>query len=178
MDCPSWMMNQEKYEQIGRSAGVPTHCPLYGNGCPVSENQHPDNSGSIIEALIRTDVFSGVCPEILSEFKSKWSQDFPRHYLDCPQFSYWWWNRSNGIPKSPKNIGRSPISKNLRYKILVRDNFTCQYCGAKQPEVKLEVDHRIPVSKGGTNDPDNLVTACFDCNRGKRDLLLEPDQRQ
>ena len=43
----------------------------------------------------------------------------------------------------------------------------CQYCGAAGPKVELEVDHKIPVSRGGTDDIDNLTTACFKCNRGK-----------
>jgi hypothetical protein len=33
--------------------------------------------------------------------------------------------------------------------------------------VTLEVDHIIPVVSGGKNTEDNLITACFDCNRGK-----------
>ncbi len=55
----------------------------------------------------------------------------------------------------------------LRYKILKRDRRTCQSCGARAPEVELEVDHKIPVSKGGLDDESNLITKCKDCNRGK-----------
>jgi len=58
----------------------------------------------------------------------------------------------------------------LRWKILQRDNFTCQYCGQSAPNVKLEVDHKVPIADGGTNDEDNLVTACYACNRGKNGL--------
>lgn len=54
-----------------------------------------------------------------------------------------------------------------------RDNFTCQYCGAHGAGVVLEVDHIIPISKGGTSDMDNLITACLDCNRGKGSDLIE-----
>ena len=54
-----------------------------------------------------------------------------------------------------------------RYDILKRDNFTCQYCGRKAPEVVLEIDHIIPVSKGGTDAPSNLKTVCRECNRQK-----------
>ena len=36
----------------------------------------------------------------------------------------------------------------------------------------LEIDHVHPVAEGGTNDMDNLVTACWDCNRGKGARLL------
>lgn len=62
---------------------------------------------------------------------------------------------------------RQPISKRLRFDIFKRDEFTCQYCGRKPPAVLLEVDHVISVSEGGGNDDHNLVTSCFDCNRGK-----------
>lgn len=63
--------------------------------------------------------------------------------------------------------GRKAFSKQERFQIFERDNFTCQYCGRKPPEVQLEVDHIVPLAKGGTNDERNLITACRDCNRGK-----------
>jgi len=83
-----------------------------------------------------------------------------------------------GIP--PKRIYKSSIQPKrintylkLRFKILNRDNFTCQYCGRTPSDgIKLEVDHILPVSKGGKANPDNLITTCFDCNRGKKDFLL------
>lgn len=59
-----------------------------------------------------------------------------------------------------------------RFAVLERDGFTCQYCGARPPAVVIEVDHVHPVSKGGTDDQDNLVTACYECNHGKRDQEL------
>lgn len=55
----------------------------------------------------------------------------------------------------------------LRFHILRRDNYTCQYCGAKAPDTALHVDHVVSVFEGGTNDPDNLITACVRCNIGK-----------
>lgn len=59
------------------------------------------------------------------------------------------------------------VSKRLRYEILRRDNHACRYCGAAAPKVKLNVDHVIPQSLGGSDKPDNLVTSCTDCNAGK-----------
>lgn len=59
------------------------------------------------------------------------------------------------------------VSKRLRYEILRRDNYACRYCGAKAPDVHLTVDHVIPTALGGRDDPENLVTACVDCNTGK-----------
>lgn len=58
----------------------------------------------------------------------------------------------------------------LRYEVLMRDNFTCQYCGQYAPNVRLEVNHIVPVVEGGTDDPSNLVTSCYACNRGKEGL--------
>lgn len=62
--------------------------------------------------------------------------------------------------------------KTSRYEIMSRDNFHCCICGrGAEDGVKLEVDHRYPKSKGGTDNPENLWTLCFDCNRGKRDKV-------
>lgn len=68
---------------------------------------------------------------------------------------------------------RVGISKKTRFDVFKRDQFQCAYCGAHPSEtVLLEVDHIHPVAEGGTNDIDNLVTACWDCNRGKGVGLL------
>lgn len=67
---------------------------------------------------------------------------------------------------------REGISKKLRFEVFKRDSFTCQYCGAKAPDVILEVDHIKPVAKNGSSDILNLITACKDCNSGKSDREL------
>lgn len=58
-------------------------------------------------------------------------------------------------------------SLRLRFAILERDAFTCRYCGRKAPDVELHVDHVVAIARGGTNEPENLVTSCADCNLGK-----------
>lgn len=67
---------------------------------------------------------------------------------------------------------RKALSKSKRFEIFKRDGFTCQYCGSQPPDVILEVDHIHPVADGGDNDDMNLITACYDCNRGKRAKIL------
>jgi hypothetical protein len=62
---------------------------------------------------------------------------------------------------------RENLPPGLRFKILVRDNFRCVYCGKTKDEERIDVDHVIPVASGGTNDPGNLVAACWTCNIGK-----------
>lgn len=53
----------------------------------------------------------------------------------------------------------------IRSRIFARDGYTCTYCGAHG--VRLECDHRTPRSRGGSDEDDNLTTACASCNRRK-----------
>jgi len=71
---------------------------------------------------------------------------------------------------------RKKLSDATRFDVLERDGFTCQYCGKSAPEVVLEVDHITPVARGGTNEIDNLIAACEQCNGGKsaRQLTHNP----
>lgn len=65
---------------------------------------------------------------------------------------------------------RALMTSSLRKKILARDGFKCRSCGANikdEPNLLLEVDHIIPVSKGGMTTEDNLQTLCWRCNRSK-----------
>lgn len=62
------------------------------------------------------------------------------------------------------------VSKRLRFEILRRDEHKCKHCGRTPPEVVLEVDHVVPVTLGGSDDPSNLVAACRDCNGGKSSI--------
>lgn len=65
---------------------------------------------------------------------------------------------------------RALMTSKLRQKIKERDGFTCKKCGAsvqKEPNLLLEIDHIIPVSKGGLTVEENLQTLCWRCNRRK-----------
>lgn len=70
---------------------------------------------------------------------------------------------------------RKAISKRMRFEVLKRDSFTCQYCGKQPPDTVLHLDHIKPVSKGGKNTILNLVTSCVDCNLGKSNVELSDD---
>lgn len=65
---------------------------------------------------------------------------------------------------------RALMTAKLRTSIKSRDNHTCRYCAvsvADEPHLLLEVDHIVPVSRGGLSTPDNLQTLCWRCNRSK-----------
>ena len=70
---------------------------------------------------------------------------------------------------------RTLMTKKLRESIKARDNFTCCNCGNSthvEPNLLLEIDHIIPVSKGGRTEEDNLQTLCWKCNRSKGDKII------
>lgn len=66
----------------------------------------------------------------------------------------------------------APISKSVRFEVFKRDEFTCRYCGRSTPDVTLHVDHVLALANGGTDDMENLVTSCLECNLGKSDRPL------
>lgn len=84
---------------------------------------------------------------------------------------------TSAIPVKAPQIRRN-IDNKLRYAVLQRDNSTCQRCGANprnKPDVKLVVDHKIPVDMGGETTIDNLWTLCSDCNGGKKAFFKDDD---
>jgi hypothetical protein len=68
---------------------------------------------------------------------------------------------------------RPTIGKKKRFKVLRACGFRCRYCGCSSTEVRLGIDHVVPVIRGGTDDESNLVAACFDCNIGKGVLAVD-----
>jgi 5-methylcytosine-specific restriction endonuclease McrA len=96
-------------------------------------------------------------------------------------------------------IQRTGAGKNTRYELIGRKEATagarsgfsereraavlapgrCAMCGRSPLEdgVKLQVDHKIPLEWGGTDDPDNLQPLCEECNRGKKNLFASIDAR-
>ena len=65
---------------------------------------------------------------------------------------------------------RALMTTALRGHVKERDNYTCLSCGVSltaEPHLLLEVDHIMPVSRGGLSVPENLQTLCWKCNRSK-----------
>lgn len=70
---------------------------------------------------------------------------------------------------------RALMTAQLRKFIKQRDNYTCTYCSvsvAEEPNLLLEVDHIVPISRGGQSTIDNLQALCWRCNRAKSNKLV------
>lgn len=66
------------------------------------------------------------------------------------------------------------IRRTTRLRVYMRDGFECTYCGAPPDFTtrSLTIDHVVPRSRGGTNKPSNLVTACRACNSARQDSTI------
>jgi len=84
----------------------------------------------------------------------------------------------SGLVKFRKSVAgqRALMTSVLREKIKSRDNYTCQYCSLSvkdENNLLLEIDHVIPLSKGGITSEENLQTLCWRCNRSKGSKVIE-----
>lgn len=76
--------------------------------------------------------------------------------------------RSSGC-KNQANSGSKWIRPEKRLAIYIRDGLACVLCEARvNGEDFLSLDHVIPATSGGTNEPSNLITCCHDCNSRRR----------
>lgn len=73
--------------------------------------------------------------------------------------------KAPSVVRLSKQVRRPVPLKVSRRNILVRDDYTCQYCGRKAKN--LTVDHVIPKNRGGATTWENLVCCCIQCNLRK-----------
>lgn len=115
---------------------------------------------------IRNGSFS--IPTVVDNFKQNY------YSADVRDVSKYLDDTRPGIKDDRKENNIDPQSymswQEKRQFVFERDDYTCQYCGEKSQII--ECDHVIPKSRGGTNNVENLKTACWTCNRSKGSRLL------
>ena len=70
-------------------------------------------------------------------------------------------------------VERGKVTVSVRKKIYERDGYKCKCCGRTDDEVYLEIDHILPISKGGKSQYNNLQTLCEECNSKKGSKFIE-----
>ena len=76
---------------------------------------------------------------------------------------------------------RALMTTALREKIKERDSYTCRFCKNStfnEPNLLLEIDHIIPLSRGGMTTENNLQTLCWKCNRNKGSRIIETPKEE
>ena len=98
---------------------------------------------------------------MLDKLKEWWQMEVPDNVEEAETESI--------VSDIPDLDSYSFVRAGTWWSVLARDNWTCCSCGRNSREdgIVLEVDHILPRSKGGSNDPDNLQTLCKKCNIGK-----------
>lgn len=81
------------------------------------------------------------------------------------------YQRSTPVPTVIRLLNYRKVPRNTRTvsrkNILIRDGFTCLYCGEEFPSSELTLDHILPKSRGGASSWENLGSACYSCNNAK-----------
>jgi hypothetical protein len=65
------------------------------------------------------------------------------------------------------------IPRDVMLKVVRRDNYICQTCRNHVHDDEIELDHVIPISKGGPTTVENLRLLCRPCNRKKSNSISE-----
>ena len=72
---------------------------------------------------------------------------------------------------------RKYFKKKFRYYIFARDNYRCQLCSkdlSNSPPSERILDHKIPLAKDGSNEKHNIWLLCDNCDKKKKDKLIQP----
>lgn len=127
-------------------------------------------------------------PTYSSEYMKTYVRKTPKKYNPEKEHEYYLKNKERKAINSKNWIKNNPerhklllksrrhslraagkFPKNEWIKKLVELHYKCQICFKSEPEVKITIDHIIPLKRGGTNDIDNLQPLCLSCNSRKRD---------
>jgi hypothetical protein len=128
----------DNLEIVWRELGYPPGKRMLSkHGYRISERPYNDRWGSVANACKQLKLFK--------EGKIKQSE----------------------LLRTPRTAERKSIPLSVRWAVMQRDNFRCMKCGRRPPEIKLQVDHVVPLSKGGPDIEDNFQTLCNECNAGK-----------
>ncbi len=142
------------YKDKSRKDGLTNYCKLcWTQRCQKYRNE---NKAKVRK---RRQIYYKNHKEIASKQNKAWDKSNPVRRLAI-------YNRYRAREKAaPGHFTEEDWSK--QYKL---QNGKCFYCNKIK---KLTIDHKVPLSRGGSNCPDNIVLACLSCNCKKNDKTIE-----
>lgn len=101
-------------------------------------------------------------PDKIKELNRKWYKDHPEK------------TRAKNRKYKSRKRGNGGVITVLQEKELYKFyNFTCLCCERREPEVKMTLDHVLPISKGGKNVIENAQPLCKSCNSRKNNRHID-----
>lgn len=131
-----------------------------------SQIQKPNRFFSIKVTLILTNIEKKPLTRKSMSFDAKYIKDIINRLKNRRGYFY----LDNEIWNSITKAERAKVSNRMRFAIYKRDNNRCRMCGRSTGD--LEIDHIIPIAKGGKSTYDNLQTLCKRCNQAKGSKIL------
>lgn len=165
------LKNQKQFQKYGRDV-----FSYYINKCRNSDISDLEDS-----IFLQTILHPILYPKLVFALEIASYQGHGVTSYDEERYTYSYAEWVSLLSKAKERIGkksfieeeRRKMSDSLRFRILERDGFCCKICGCGRNDgVKLEVDHIIPISKGGKTEFNNLQTLCERCNRGKSNKIV------
>ena len=170
-----------KMEMFTRPGFDPDDSPVVISETPGGPGRVNNDSGSSRRGLFMT-------PMPLSELP-EWKQEEIRQAVEQPKPPPKWlyfgpsdslrplaaiisrawyeWHLARGRRFDGEVFPRPGIPKNLRLEIIARDGFVCRLCGGFSAPNDVDIDHVLPVSRGGKTEHGNLQVTHASCNRRK-----------
>ena len=133
---------------------------LGNDGNIVTDRRAARSFNTIVEAFATLD--------LINDIKDKFGEVF---VIDA-EFKKK--NRPTPVPENPAKevVKRIQFSPSVRHKVYEKSNVCC-ICGKPIDEIGFSIDHKIPLSRGGSNDLENLQPVCPECNRLKGNYTNE-----
>lgn len=171
---PAWS-HEESFSVASRVGGLTDTKDYLWVKMPIIESRWAKKVGGMIYPAGHVDLevtITGAstleCVRIVSDATSPKTGDKLSQKLPSCEALNWHDKQHKEFAKGTGK--RRTLSPKIRREVFLRDGFKCQECGAypaRDRLVWLEVDHVVPVAKGGTDDLSNLQTLCNHCNTGK-----------
>ena len=139
-----------------------------GNGLSLAGLLYQSDDGTL--ALFLPDVDVDIITETLHPDQAEWTA-----ILTASDNPMLFKEDETGMRKPYVRKVQFALSGKVQQQIWARDNFCCQFCSVEMGfnGAMLTVDHFLPLAKDGTAHPDNLITACKNCNKSKADMHPE-----